>query len=152
MFDYGDTIYRTASKTLLSKLDTLHHSAIRFATGAPYHSHHCSLYTESGLPPLFIRRKKHWYTLIYKTLTGKTPIYLSKLLSISQSIYNLRSNNFISLSAPTPRSTAGFKAFHYSAAADWNTLQKDLQLSHFISLPQFINSLDDLLIHSCNCF
>ena len=38
--DYGDTIYKMASKTALHKLDLLHHSAIRFATNAPFNTHH----------------------------------------------------------------------------------------------------------------
>ncbi|KAJ8393484.1 hypothetical protein AAFF_G00059570 [Aldrovandia affinis] len=40
ILDYGDIIYRTASETALKKLDTLHHAAIRFATNAPFHTHH----------------------------------------------------------------------------------------------------------------
>jgi hypothetical protein len=44
IFDYGDSIYRMASHSTLSKLDPLHHSAVRFATGAPFTTHHCNLY------------------------------------------------------------------------------------------------------------
>ena len=44
IFDYGDSIYRMASHSTLSILDPLHHSAIRFATGAPFTTHHCNLY------------------------------------------------------------------------------------------------------------
>ncbi|KAJ4932796.1 hypothetical protein JOQ06_029639 [Pogonophryne albipinna] len=36
LFDYGDTIYRSACKGVLDHLDVLYHSAIRFATNAPY--------------------------------------------------------------------------------------------------------------------
>ena len=43
IFDYGDSIYRMASHSTLSKLDPLHHSAIRFATMAPFTNHHCDL-------------------------------------------------------------------------------------------------------------
>ena len=35
MFDYGDVIYKMASKCALNWLDALHHSAICFATGVP---------------------------------------------------------------------------------------------------------------------
>jgi hypothetical protein len=37
-------IYKMASNTLLSKLDAVYHSAIRFVTKAPYTTHHCDLY------------------------------------------------------------------------------------------------------------
>uniref|UniRef100_A0A4W5R7G9 Tc1-like transposase DDE domain-containing protein n=1 Tax=Hucho hucho TaxID=62062 RepID=A0A4W5R7G9_9TELE len=38
ILDFGDVIYKTASNTLLSKLDAVYHSAIRFVTKAPINS------------------------------------------------------------------------------------------------------------------
>jgi len=43
IFDFGDVIYKIASKALLGKLDVIYHSAIRFVTKAPYTAHHCNL-------------------------------------------------------------------------------------------------------------
>ena len=43
--DYGDVIYRSVGKGVLERLDALYHSAIRFATNAPYRTHHCTLYS-----------------------------------------------------------------------------------------------------------
>ena len=40
----------------------------------------------------------------------KAPLYLSKLLSFTQSSYSLRSTNYISRSVPT--SNSGSKTFH----------------------------------------
>lgn len=37
-------IYKMASSIALKKLDALYDSAIRFATNAPFHTHHCHLY------------------------------------------------------------------------------------------------------------
>jgi hypothetical protein len=45
MLDYGDVIYRSASNGALKQLDVLYHSAIRFATNAPYRTYHCALYS-----------------------------------------------------------------------------------------------------------
>lgn len=45
MLNYGDVIYRSAGKGALERLDVLYHSAIRFATNAPYRTHHCNLYS-----------------------------------------------------------------------------------------------------------
>jgi hypothetical protein len=41
---FGDVIYKIASKTLLSKLDAVYHSAIRFVTKGTYTTHHYDLY------------------------------------------------------------------------------------------------------------
>uniref|UniRef100_A0A674EUZ9 Vitamin K-dependent protein C n=1 Tax=Salmo trutta TaxID=8032 RepID=A0A674EUZ9_SALTR len=42
--------YKIASNTLLSKVDAVYHSAIRFVTKAPYTTHHCDLYALVGWP------------------------------------------------------------------------------------------------------
>jgi hypothetical protein len=48
ILDFNDVIYKIASNTLLSKLDIVYHSAIRFVTKAPYTTHHCDLYALVG--------------------------------------------------------------------------------------------------------
>ena len=67
ILDFGDVIYKIASNTLLSKLDAVYHSAICFATKAPYTTHHCDLYAVVGWPSLHIRRQTHWLQVIYKS-------------------------------------------------------------------------------------
>ncbi|CDQ98814.1 unnamed protein product, partial [Oncorhynchus mykiss] len=52
ILDFGDVIYKIASKTILSMLDAVYHSAIRFVTKAPYITHHCDLYALVGWPSL----------------------------------------------------------------------------------------------------
>ena len=72
ILDFGDVIYKIASlNTLLSKLDAVYHSAIRFLSIAPYITHHCDLYALVGWHSLHIRRQAHWLQVIYKSLLGK---------------------------------------------------------------------------------
>ncbi|XDV45360.1 hypothetical protein PO909_013474, partial [Leuciscus waleckii] len=49
ILDYGDIIYRMAPNTALKKLDTIYHSAIRFVTNAPFHTHHCDLFLKNSI-------------------------------------------------------------------------------------------------------
>ena len=65
ILDFGDVIYKIASNTLLSKLDVVYHSAIRFVTKVRYTTHHCDLYALVGWPSLHIRRQTHWLQVIY---------------------------------------------------------------------------------------
>ena len=88
MLDYGDIIYRSAGKGALERLHVLYHSTIRFATNAPYRTHHCTLYSSVNWSSLYTSRKTHWLMLIYKTLLGLTPPYLRYLLQPSSSTYN----------------------------------------------------------------
>ena len=43
ILNFSVVIYKIASNFLLSKLDAVYHSAIRFATKAHYTIHHCDL-------------------------------------------------------------------------------------------------------------
>ena len=80
VLDYGDIIYRHTSASVLKLLDPVYHSALRFITDAPYHTHHCALYEKVGWPSLAERRNIHWFLFIFKVLTGKQPSYLTDLL------------------------------------------------------------------------
>jgi hypothetical protein len=66
ILDFGDVIYKITlySNTLLSKLDAVYHSAIRFVTEAPYTTHHCNLYALVGWSSLHICRQTHWFQVI----------------------------------------------------------------------------------------
>ncbi|KAI5754616.1 hypothetical protein M8J77_010061 [Diaphorina citri] len=58
ILDYGCFIYGSAKDHVLNKLNTVHHAGIRIATGALRSSPVVSLYVDSGIPPLSLRRSK----------------------------------------------------------------------------------------------
>ena len=68
IFYYGDTIRKIASKTALHKLEVLHHSAIRFATNAPFNKHQCELLKPVDWPSLQTRRLRHESPFILQQL------------------------------------------------------------------------------------
>lgn len=152
MFDYGDVIYRSACKGALQKLDVLYHSAIRFATNAPFKTHHCTLYSSVNWPSLHTRRNIHWFMLIYKTLLGLSPPYLCHLLQITSAAYNTRSAHHILLKVPKTNTVLGLSSFRSAAARDWNNLQKTLKLDNFISKSVFKDSIMDIFTDTCSCF
>ena len=57
MLDYGCEIYGSAKPYILKKLDAVHHTAIRIASGAYRSSPTTSLCVETGEPPLSRRRQ-----------------------------------------------------------------------------------------------
>ena len=115
ILDFGNIIYKIANNTLLSKLDAVHHSAIHFVTKAPYTTHHCNLYALVGWPSLHIRRQTHWLQVIYKSLLGKAPPYLSSLVTIATPTRGTRSSRYISLVIPKANTTFGRLSFQFSA-------------------------------------
>lgn len=44
VFDYGDAIFKMSSKHVLKGLDALHHSTIRYASGALFSNQHSDHY------------------------------------------------------------------------------------------------------------
>jgi hypothetical protein len=100
ILDFCDVIYKIASITLLSKLDAVYHSAIHFATKAPYTTHHCNLYALAGWSSLHIRRQTHWLQVIYKSLLCKAPPYLSSQATIATATHSTHSSRYISLVIP----------------------------------------------------
>ncbi|CDQ80962.1 unnamed protein product [Oncorhynchus mykiss] len=93
ILDFGDVIDKKGSNTLLSKLDAVYHSAIRFVTKAPYTTHHCDLYALVGWLSLHICRQTHWL----QSLLGKVPPYLSSLVTIATPTRSTSSSRYISL-------------------------------------------------------
>ena len=148
MLDFGDVIYKIASNTLLNKLDAVYHSAIRFVTEAPYTTHHCDLYTLVGWSSLHTRRQTHWLQVIFKFLLGKAPPYLSSLVTIAAPTRSTCSSRYISIVTPKANSRLSFQ---FSAANDWNELQKSLKLETPISLTSFKHQLSEQLTDHCTC-
>ncbi|CDR18271.1 unnamed protein product, partial [Oncorhynchus mykiss] len=151
ILDFGDVIYKIASNTLLSKLDAVYHSAICFVTKAPYTTHHCDLYALVGWSSLHIRRQTHWLQVIYKSMLGKAPPYLSSLATMATPTRSTRSSRCISLIIPKANTSFGRLSFQFSAACDWNVLQKSLKLETFISLTNFKHLLSEQLTDRCSC-
>ena len=69
--EYGCQIYGSASKTILKKLDVVHNLALRICTGAYRTSPIDSLYVESEISPLFIRREKLGLRYMSRVLASK---------------------------------------------------------------------------------
>ena len=110
----------------------VYHSSIRFVTKAPYTTHHCDLYALVGWPSLHICRQTHWLLVIYKSLLGKTLPYLSSLVTIATLTRSTRSSRYISLGITKANTCFGRLSFQFSAANDWNKLQKSLMLETYL--------------------
>jgi hypothetical protein len=151
ILDFGDVIYKIASNTPLRKLDAVYHSAICFVTKAPYTTHDRDLYSLIGWSSLHIFRQTHWLQAIYKSLLGKAPPYLNSLVTIATPAHSTRSSRYISLVIPKPNTPFGHLSFQFSAANDWNELQKSLKLETYISLTNFKHQLSGKLTNLCSC-
>ena len=122
VIDYGDVLYRKASASCLSMLDSVYHGELRFITKCGPLTHHCELYAKVSWTSLSARRLSHWYVFIYKIILGIGPSYLSCLLTRKNGSHNLRSLDTLQFVVPRVRSELGKKAFRFSAPDAWNKL------------------------------
>ena len=153
VLDYGDVIYMHASSSLLKKLDSAYHTAIRFVTGAGSRTHHCTLYQSLGWSSLYQRRQSHMLIFILKSLLGKLPLYISRLLSFYTCFFNTRrAANGMLLNVPLMQSELGKAAFSHYAPFLWNTLQVKLCLEALPTVNAFKGMLRLALHETCNCF
>ena len=83
----------------------------------------------------------NWLQIIYKSLLGKAPPFLSSLVTIAAPTRSTRSSRYVSLDIPKANSSFGRLSFQFSAANDWDKLQKSLKLETFTSLTSFKHKL-----------
>jgi hypothetical protein len=106
------------------------------------------MYALAGWPSLHFRRHTHWLQVIYKSMQGKAPPYLSLLVTITTPT---RSSRYSSLVIPKANTPFGRLSFQCSAASDWNKSQKSLKLETYISLTNFKHQLYEQLTDRCSC-
>ena len=107
------------------------------------------MYALVGWPSLHIRLQTQWLQVIYKSMLGKAPPYLSSLVTMATPSRSTRSSRCTSLLIP--KASFGCLSFQFSAACDWNELQKSLKLETFISLTNFKHLLSEQLTDRCSC-
>ncbi|GBN27822.1 hypothetical protein AVEN_28122-1 [Araneus ventricosus] len=96
--DYGCMVYGSARPTVLRRLDTIHHSALRICTGAFRTSPVESLYIMSHQLPLHLRRQKISALYSFRAQSvRKNPINQLSLPSILRRLYAARPSHILPL-------------------------------------------------------
>lgn len=152
IIDYGDLVYMHAASSVLRKLDSVYHAALRFVCGAEYRTHHCILYESLSWFSLYHRRNLHMYVFIAKALLGKLPSYITKFLTFYTNGYGTRSQLHLCLKVPRVFTEFGKHAFSSYAPRVWNDLQNVLKLESLPSLSTFKFILYSTFKESCKCF
>ena len=98
---------------MLKLFDAVYHSALGFIIGDGFLIHRCIVYEKVIWPSLTMRGEQHCLLFIYKALCGKFPLYLSWLLSLSDTNDQTRSQAHIRLIIPRMISEAGKSAFTF---------------------------------------
>ena len=144
-FDYCSVVWGNCAKTLSDKLQRLQNRAVRVLTNTCYDADANQLLNELGWENLETRRQKLKAEMVYKSLNGLAPNYLSsRFIQRSDVItaYNLRDSDG-KLAIPLPRTNYYKNSFGYSGAVLWNSLPSAArQATSLTSFRQLLTNYD----------
>ncbi|KAJ8913314.1 hypothetical protein NQ315_010982 [Exocentrus adspersus] len=135
--DYGCQAYSSARNSMLKQLDTIHHAGIRYCIGAFPTSPVESLYCESGLSSLQIRRNRLIGTYFLKTLANPSNPN-NEFIWKSSELYKTR---------PTITRPAGARFISLLESLNFPLPEILIQSAQ----QQTINITDNILSRICNC-
>lgn len=133
-FDYCCTIWGSANKTNLTKVNVLQKRAAKVILQKPNRTPSKELFLQLKWLSFNNRCKYHTAILIYKCVNNQTPEYLNNIITFSQNHkYNLRSathNDIVNTKANT-----GYKkrAFSYHSMDIWNSIPIEIRMACSIS-------------------
>ena len=130
-FDYCSVVWDTCRSTLADKLQELQNRAARVLTSSSYVTNAEYLFEKLGWKNLASQRKIAKAIMVYKSLNGLAPDYLSEMYVDRSRItnYTLRDTSG-KLAAPQPRRNYLKNSFSYSGAVLtvlWNSLPNELR-------------------------
>ena len=116
-------MWGNCGKTLATKLQKLHKRAARVLTFSGYDTSADNLFKDLGWKNMELQRQIGEAVMVYKSLNGLAPDYLSSRLvdRSSATNYQLR-NTEASLAIPLPRTNFLKNSFSYRGAVLWNSL------------------------------
>ena len=127
-FDYCSAVWDSCSSYLVNKLQKLQNRAARVLTSSSYDTNADYLFESLGWKNLVSQRRFTKAIIVYKSLNGLAPDYLSNMFVDRNSItnYALRdTSNKLALSLP--RTNYLKNSFSYSGAVLWNSLPTELR-------------------------
>ncbi len=143
--DYGNALLGGAPKYQVNKMQLVQNAAARVVTKTGKYDHISEKMKELKWLPVALRIKYKINLLTWKALNGKSPEYISELISVRETGIDLRSGNTKVLNVPkTNLKTVGDKAFSIVAPKTWNQLPKKLRLCE--KLQSFKTGLKSLFI------
>ena len=125
--DYCNSLLHGTTGQNLHRLQLLQNHAAKLVYNKPKFAHVTPLLKDLHWLPISKRIEFKTATLAYKSLHNEAPSYLSELLHIRQSSYNLRSTTRTVLTTPRTRTSSGHRAFCVAAPQSWNSLPHNIQ-------------------------
>lgn len=124
--DYCSSVWASMGKVLSNKVQKLQNRAARIITHSNYDIRSKDILSDLGWKDLTERRQDQLATLMFKTMNGYAPVYMSKMFTKTTDVhtYGLRRTQN-GLFIPRPNSEAMKRSVSYRGALCWNNLTND---------------------------
>ena len=137
--DYCNALYFGLDQRLIKRLQLVQNAAARLLTGTRRHEHITPVLASLHWLPVAQRVQYKMLLMVFKSLNGTAPSYLSELLSKQEYSRTLRSSSQSLLAVPRSKlKSRGDRAFSVAGPRLWNSLplqvRSALTLEHFKSL------------------
>ena len=134
-FDYCSVVWGNCNLTLSNKLQKLQNRAARILTFSSYDTDVEDLFSKLGWRKLSSQREIQKAIMVFKSLNGLTPEYLSDLFVNRSDVteYLLRDSVNKLSAVPLPRTNFLKNSFSYSAPLLFNSLPSDLRRAESLS-------------------
>ena len=131
-FCYCCSVWGGCGDSRLLMLQKLQNRAARLVTHSSYDTPAANLIKELKWPTVHDMIKQETATIVFKSINGLAPTYLSTLFTrnSAREIVNLR-NRETDLLAPRMKTSNGQKAFSFRGAKVWNELKQASPLSAY---------------------
>ncbi len=127
--DYGNTLLAGAPKYQVKKLQSVQNAAARVVTRTGKYDHISNKLRDLKWLPVSHKIKYKMNMLTWKALNGRSPEYISEMISIRETEIDLRTGNTRILTIPkTKLKTMGDKAYSVTAPKTWNLLPRHLRI------------------------
>ena len=145
--DYCNSLFYNLPNRLLKRLQGIQNCAARILTFTKRNEHITPILKQLHWLPVVFRIRYKILLLVFKCLYDLAPVYLSELLTPYVSPRNLRSENQLLLTQPSPQSSCFYRCFRSSGPALWNDLP--LHVKSAPTLPVFKSRLKTHLFTQC---
>ena len=152
--DYCNSLLFGLPKSEIAKLQRAQNAAARLVAGTHKHCHITPVLRDLHWLPVQARIEFKLLLLIWRSLNGLAPSYISQLINIRPCTRNLRSSARLLLSAPPSRPKSSFyaeRSFIHAAPRLWNPLPE--YIKHSDTLNSFkrnliLSNISDLTVDS----
>ena len=130
--DYCNALYNGLTKQMLNTLQLIQNAAARIVTRTSKCNHITPVLKSLHWLPVKQRIEFKILLLVYKSLNGLAPPYISDLIYFYDPVRCLRSSSKCLLTNPRINTNAAHGAFSYCAPTLWNSLPLELRSSQSV--------------------